>query len=182
MSEFEEWKVIPGYSKYLVSNLGNVKRLDGFPMKQRLDRQGYWRVGIQKDGSKHYQRLVHGLVLLAFVGPRPEKYCGAHLDGDKKNAKLSNLAYVTRKENEAHKEAHGTLMFGEKHYKAKVTQEAVDYIRANYVKGPRGHSNAAELAEKFGFKRNYIAQIASGYVWRKSLDQALNRNPDDGEK
>jgi hypothetical protein len=42
---------------------------------------------------------VHHLILLAFVGPRPEGCVTRHLDDDKANNRLGNLCYGTSTEN-----------------------------------------------------------------------------------
>ena len=65
---------------------------------------GYARVTL--DGKKV---RVHRLVLFAFRGPPPtSRHHGAHLDGDKANNRLDNLAWKTPEENEGDKKAHGT--------------------------------------------------------------------------
>jgi len=42
---------------------------------------------------------VHGLVMLAFVGPRPDNLEVLHFDGNKLNNRLDNLRYGTSSEN-----------------------------------------------------------------------------------
>ena len=71
---------------------------------------GYYRVTLHKnDGSKGDQFYVHHLVLLAFVGERPE--AGGehirHLDGNRTNNHLTNLKYGTALEN-----VHDTMSHG----------------------------------------------------------------------
>lgn len=110
MTNEEEWKPIPGLGgNYLVSNWGHVKRLahdiiirHGVrrPLKAKMlstkrNRDyGYILVSIKAKG-----RLLHHLVLEAFVGPRPEGMIALHKDDDPTNNKLSNLRWGTRKEN-----------------------------------------------------------------------------------
>lgn len=57
----------------------------------------------------HSGRLVHVMVLEAFVGPRPDGYHAAHEDGTRDNNRLSNLAWKTPAENAADRRRHGTV-------------------------------------------------------------------------
>ena len=109
----EVWKPIPGWEDtYEVSSLGRVKSLartvvrkDGITRKTK-DRilspwtsgPGYPQVSLKGNGrnSRHY---VHELVMLAFVGPRPQGVEILHQDDCKTNNALSNLRYGTRREN-----------------------------------------------------------------------------------
>lgn len=94
-------------------------------------RYGYVRVGLSINGkSKGY--FVHVLVLLAFKGRCPEGLESAHLNGVRHDNRIENLAYVTRKENHAHKKIHGTAQYGERQGQSKLTEEAVQQIRLEY--------------------------------------------------
>ena len=62
---------------------------------------GYKRVRLSLE-RKQWRVMVHVLVLLAFVGPRPEGYDANHIDGDKANNAVHNLEWVTRRENILH--------------------------------------------------------------------------------
>ena len=94
----EEWREVPGYPQYEVSNLGRVRswtrKMKGKLMKLRLTRKGYPYVMF---GTKVF--TVHKLVLVAFVGPRPEGLMCLHADDDKTNACLTNLSWGTRSDN-----------------------------------------------------------------------------------
>lgn len=99
---------------YLVSNEGRVRSLkrrngDGSPLfvTWKIDTHGYISVDLWRDG-KPRRRRVHVLVAMAFLGVRPAGHDVRHLDGDRTNPKLGNLAYGTRSENNLDKLAHGT--------------------------------------------------------------------------
>jgi len=103
-----KWRSIPGYEGiYEVSSFGDVKtlRLNRLcrPTKTRY---GYLVVGLFKDRICR-ARLVHTLVALAFLGPKPFKHDVCHWNGIKTDNRLVNLRYATRKENEADKLRHG---------------------------------------------------------------------------
>lgn len=105
----QEWRPIPGFSGYEVSDQGNVRSLkpgkEG-PRLPTVDR-GYLRLGLSVEGVVH-KRGVHQLVALAFIGPVPEGCEVRHLDGDRANNTLANLAYGTSAENRADALLHGT--------------------------------------------------------------------------
>ena len=109
----EIWKIIPGTSGfYAVSNKGRVasKRnrghiddssyidaLDGFHLlHQQKDRYGYLYVRLTVDGIRK-QRLVHRIVMLAFVGESDLQV--NHINEIKTDNRLENLEYVTNKQN-----------------------------------------------------------------------------------
>lgn len=105
--EQEQFKWIKGFEGiYKVSNFGRIISVD---RKDRFNRQvggelkqakakGYFFVGLYKNG-KGVQRYVHRLVAEAFI-PNPEnKPCVDHIDTNKENNHVSNLRWVTYKEN-----------------------------------------------------------------------------------
>lgn len=81
-----------------------VKKAADIKLKNHKD--GYLVVTLHKEG-KRKNRMVHQVVLEAFVGPRPEGMETRHLDGDPKNNHVSNLAWGTPKENSADIDRHG---------------------------------------------------------------------------
>jgi hypothetical protein len=114
----EEWRPIPGYAGYEVSSLGRVlshQKWRGTEGPRLLAPQvghfGYPYVqlcGVSGAPRNRRMRSVHTLVALAFLGPRPAGQEVRHLDGDPANCGVSNLAYGTKRENEADKRRHGT--------------------------------------------------------------------------
>lgn len=66
--------------------------------KVSITKAGYAQVGLSKGTGAVG---VHTLVMLAYVGPRPEGYEVDHIDKDKLNNNLSNLRYLTIRENRA---------------------------------------------------------------------------------
>lgn len=118
--EAERWKAIPGFEGlYEVSTAGRLRVLFVRTKSRRkmrsvprvlgghVDRHGYVTVSLSKIGQPLAARL-HRLILLAFVGACPHGKQAAHLDGNKLNNRLSNLRWVTPKENMFHQVQHGT--------------------------------------------------------------------------
>ncbi len=67
-------------------------------LPETLDDQGCPTVELEKDGRIETRR-VDELVALTFLGPRPSGYAIHHLDGDPRNCRVDNLAYVKIKGN-----------------------------------------------------------------------------------
>lgn len=145
IGEQEEWRNVIGFEGYYqVSDLGRVKSLTRtVPMKDgRQYRVGekilrsswdghYFHVVLSKSGSE-FVRLIHRLVLEAFVGPCPEGHEACHNDGDARNNRLDNLRWDTRESNVLDKIKHGTMRGippGEEHWNCKLTEQDVREIR-----------------------------------------------------
>ena len=103
----EIWKDIPNYEGlYQVSDMGRIRSLDrvdslgrnwhGKIKDLRTDRQGYKYTSLYKFG-KSQEVKAHRMVLLAFVGP--SKLVCDHRNRDAGDNSLSNLEYVTIREN-----------------------------------------------------------------------------------
>jgi hypothetical protein len=100
----EEWRPVPGFVGYEVSDQGRVRSLLG---REPLILRPYTR----KTGYRHVvlhgkTRFVHHLVLEAFVGPRPDGQECRHLDGQSGNNERGNLCWGTRAEQTADKARH----------------------------------------------------------------------------
>ena len=101
----EVYKDIEGFEgKYSVSNFGNVKSLNY--LNQRKEKVlvpikhhgGYLIVHLGQSSV----RMIHTLVAKAFI-PNPEgKRYVNHIDGNKHNNNVTNLEWVTSKENVNH--------------------------------------------------------------------------------
>lgn len=114
--EGEIWKPVEGWEDwYEVSNLGRMKSLpkpmklaDGRPwmrkehiMRQQDHTSGYLQVGYGPKG-KRKTWYVHRLVAEAFLGGKHPGKDVNHKNGNKKDNRVENLEWVTRKENMIH--------------------------------------------------------------------------------
>ena len=94
----EEFRKIEGYDNYEVSNLGNVKSLKSNILLTPINRGGYKRVSLSKDGKK-FKFDVHRLVAKGFI-PNPEnKPFVDHIDNDRSNNDVNNLRWVSISQN-----------------------------------------------------------------------------------
>jgi len=93
----------PKFTNYLISDRGDVVTL--FFKKPRLRKgskfkDGYLVVSISVEHQRVVSRRIHRLVAETFI-PNPEnKPCVRHLDGDKTNNRVPNLAWGTHAEME----------------------------------------------------------------------------------
>lgn len=172
--EGEEWRAIPGFAGYEVSNLGRVRsyrahggnrggRMVAEPRMKTTRRHGngYLFVVLQADLGKARPQAVHTLVASAFLGPRPEGFQVAHADGDKMNARLDNLRYATPRENAQDKQRHGTTCRGESDGNSKLTASQVRQIIAHCQAGQR----QKDVAQLFGISQSQVSNIVRGASW-----------------
>jgi len=138
----EQWKPVVGYEGlYEVSDQGRVKTLHGkrwsgshwfnVPcriMKATIGRQGYPVVQLTKNG-KGKTCTIHTLVLSAFLCPKPIGQECRHLNGNKEDSRLCNLAWGFPSENTDDRIKHGTMPCGVNHHNAKLTEKQVREIR-----------------------------------------------------
>lgn len=170
MTDFEIWKDIPRCEgMYKVSNLGMVRseqrktiRKDGKALSTRerllklaMDKKGYMRVMVARNTKK-----VHRLVAEAFI-PNPNKLPEVnHIDGDKKNNCVSNLEWMSHKENVEH-----AISIGKYKRVRKLSNTDIAQLKAEYVKGSKEHGTNA-LAKKYGLSAAYIWRIIDGQKCR----------------
>lgn len=124
--------------------------------------RGYPVVGLWT-GNVRNLRLVHHLVLEAFVGPRPPNHEARHFpDATRTNVRLANLAWGTRAENEADKRAQGSVPIGERHGQAKLSLTKLAYARREIGRGRSQRQVAVEL----GVNQGTLSHALAGKTWR----------------
>lgn len=186
MSE-EIWKKIEGLADdvhYEVSNLGRVRRNYAprhQPRKEKLHilslRPGsnlYLRVQMRTGKSMRTRKdkQVHRLVASAFVPNPHNKPHVNHKDSNRQNNHVSNLEWVTHKENMQHALKTGRLnesikkmsarSIGINNPKCKLTEDEVRFIRAC----KDGGSNMADVARVFGISTTQANLIGNRKFWK----------------
>lgn len=169
----EQWLPVVGYEGlYEVSDHGAVRsfhkpgrhREKFLRTPRRMSgshSRGYRTVGLARDGD-YRTKLVHLLVLQAFVGPRPSGMEGAHLNGDPSDNRLVNLRWCSHRENESHKVAHGTAPIGERNGASVLVAWQVETIRYLASKS----MTLGKIADLFDISRSTVQEIVSGERWR----------------
>ena len=152
----EEWRPIAGFPGYAVSNLGRVvSHRRGRPRDLRggYTVSGYHTIGLWSGGRRRTRR-VHQLVVEAFIGPRPPGSDVRHLDGDKTNNCVTNLAIGTRSENMQDLVRHGA------HPQANKTHcpQGHPYDEVNTYVSPSGYRHCRPCAR--ASKRAYRTRLA----------------------
>lgn len=98
----EIWKPITDFENYFVSNLGNLKNnITGKILRQNI-KDGYANIVIKNNNIKKCFK-VHRLVAIAFIENPENKSDVNHKDKNKINNYVSNLEWMTRKENNIHR-------------------------------------------------------------------------------
>ena len=178
----EEWRPVQGAEgRYEVSNLGRVKSLErvvycglrkGRPayrtvpekiLKTGLDLDGYHQVLIaNKEGEKFKNAKVHQLVAAAFLGEKPAvSWVLEGPNGNNVNS-VANLNYGTPAQNVQDKWRDGTIILGERHHKAKLTQKDVLAIRDHHANG----MTMKEIAKIYGVNSTAIHKIIARVNWK----------------
>jgi len=122
---------------------------------------GYKQVQLRLNG-KRLLKLVHVLVLEAFVGPRPPGKESAHWNGVRDDNRLANLRWATRLENMQDMVRHGTTARGERSGKSKLTDRAVLEMR----RMRRWGSSYQAIADRFGVSDTVARFAIIGKTWK----------------
>lgn len=147
------WLPVPGYPKYEVSDEGEVRRTrDQRPLKPTRD--SYAQVGL----GRARKVRIHTLVLEAFVGPRPEGQECRHINGNKQDNRLSNLAWGTYLENADDNRRLGVTQVGSKHHNAKLTEDDVRVIRAST-------ELLTVLSDRYGVTKSVLSEVRNRKAW-----------------
>lgn len=175
----EEWRQIPGYGgHYEASSLGKIRVKDRVVVKphsttgklvscfyrskilrdNKASKCGHRSVSLGVDGIT-YSMAVHVLVLLAFVGPRPDGMEACHNNGTAWDNRPSNLRWDTHANNNADRLTHGTYARGAAHHMAKLSEEQVRGVRERKL------SNLQIMVE-LGISRSQAQRIRTGQSWR----------------
>lgn len=107
----EEWRTIPEFDLYEVSNTGKVRskeriisrgshfvKLHGKILKGSDNGVGYLRVFLKQEGRVK-QCYIHRLVAECFLDNPESKPCVNHLDNNPLNNNVENLEWCTKQEN-----------------------------------------------------------------------------------
>ena len=163
-----EWKNLPDWPMYEISDDGQVRRtVQGrnwpagkIKTPQRMP-NGYLQVHLYS-GGRCYSRGIHRLLCLAFYGPPPSaEHEAAHRNGARQDNRINNLRWVTKIKNAEDRDDHGRTARGERGGNSKLTTNQVESIRANPEKALQ-----RVLADRFGVSRKTIVDIVTRKTWR----------------
>ena len=107
---------------------------------------------------------MHRAVALAFL-PNPNKLPEVNLkDGNKLNNHLSNLEWVSSKENQLHASFVLGKRIGKDCYMTQLTEETVLQLYNDYKENK--NATYQDMAEKYGTSKSNVAHIVLGIDWR----------------
>jgi len=164
VNDIEIWKdllpeLVNNVRGYKISNLGRIKGKTG-RINTGWDNSGYTHVSI---GNKSYQ--LHRLVALAFIKSNDLKKIEVnHIDGNKKNNTLTNLEWVTHKENVQH--AFDTGL--------SPTRHVVQYTLSGEIIRSYNSIVEAERTLQITHNQSNISNAidkekkANGFIWRST--------------
>lgn len=169
-----EYRDIPGFPGYRVSRDGTVysawhrvglgrgggtrvvigntwKALTG-----HLTASGYLCVNLGRGNT----RVIHRLVLEAFVWPCPAGMECRHLNGNRTDHRLENLTWGSPAENHADQYQHGTRVAGETHHWHKLNSFQVKAVRDLWA---TGRWLQRDLAALFGVTQPTVSSIVNDH-------------------
>lgn len=163
-----EWRKIPGFSRYSVSDDGCIRRdervgnwLPG-PVSMKPHVGGYPRAALTSDDGKYRGIGAHVAVALAFIGPRPRGMMVCHNDGNPANNHVSNLRYDTAAGNVRDAIRHGTQIRGSRQHLAKLDDARVAEIKRLLVETTL---TLRAIAAQFGITSTTVLHIRQGRTW-----------------
>lgn len=169
----EEWKTIvfddtiSKKEKFKISSFGRVINCKGskeFLMDKSFI-NGYQTIPLkQEKNGKSTSRYVHKLVAEHFLEQNDGKFV-IHLNYDKKDNRIENLKWVTKREKEIHQ-------FTNPQYRAKprkrtntkLTETKVKLIKRK-INDPNRRTRMKMIAKQFGVSTMQLYRIKSGENW-----------------
>lgn len=157
----ENWQTISGFPNYDVSSLGNIRNNKTNKFMKVYVKSGYYHVSLLNESNKKTLK-VHRLIALAFIENTENKPEVNHKDKNKLNNQLSNLEWMTRKENNIHR-CQGIKITCNKNKKIFRIDKDTNEILEKY--------NSIELAGTWVFQNGYTKTIHNG---RNSIGNCIN--------
>ena len=154
MTTFRPVKDFPGYAVGETGEIISFHKAKPIFLKPQFDsKTGYYKNRIKHSSGAMKTIMVHSLVARAFLGERPEGYDIDHKDGNKLNNCVTNLHYVTRKENQCNPNNKGLVSYQRRSARKIVaTKDGVDTT----------FDNCKEMCEKLDLWMSNVSSIMSG--------------------
>lgn len=163
MTDTEQWRPIPGFSRYEASNLGQIRNIQTLRAISRnaRSRTGYPLIFLRPDGERLRKTVnIASAVAATWLGPRPKGFQIDHKDGNKLNDAATNLEYVSQSENiqrsfdnGQHPYRPGPLRF--------LTEQQYAGIKALWR---TGKFSQVEISKMFGTNNSTICKIVNGKI------------------
>jgi signal peptidase I len=174
----EQWKPmvfdkkITNTEKYKISNYGRLMKCQDYNevLVKEFFINGYQTIPLkQKENGKSTSRYVHKLVAQHFLEQGDGVYV-IHLNYDKKNNKVENLKWATKKEKENHQFTNPEyLNRPKKRTYSKLTEAKVRLIKRK-IHDPNRRTRMKMIAKQFGISEMQLYRIKSGENWGTVTD------------
>lgn len=162
ITEKEIWKDVVGYEGlYRISNYGRIWscRRNNI-MKQKITK-GYRMIGFTKN-KKHKSYSVHRLVAKHFIKNPKNKREVNHLDENKLNNHVSNLKWVTSKENANWGTRNKRIAEFVKNNQVGFTTKKINQTCKKTNKVIKTYDSVTQASEENGFHQGNISSCLTG--------------------
>lgn len=154
---------VDGYEDYFISNKGNVLSLKHGKVKQlKPQKCTYYQLAFYVDNIQK-TKFIHKMIAEKFIPNPLKKPQVNHIDGNKYNNDISNLEWVTAKENIQHAVRTGLINFpiNDRHHASKLNITKVKKIKQLLRDG----RSQREIAKQFKISQPVVCHINKGTTW-----------------
>lgn len=138
----------------------HIYRVPGCILQPILNVDGYYIVILYKD-EERWVIGIHHLLLMTFGSlPKPGELC-RHLNDNRTDNRLENLAWGTHQDNADDARRNGRHKRGESHKNSKLTDEAVKEI----IRRCRTGEVEGVVGKDYGVKANTVNDIMNNRTW-----------------
>ena len=164
----EIWVKVKGSDIYEISNFCRVRTIK---MKTYINHSkmanGYRAVSLRLvNGKRSASYYLHRLMAEAFLINPMNKRCVNHKNGNKADNSLSNLEWVTHKENAIHAHVNGLhdvpRLKGEKHPMSQLNEnDIIDILKMGLI----CEISAEKISKFYKMHKSTISYILNGKLW-----------------
>ena len=161
MSAKEKWIMIKQNNNYEVSDYGNIrnkktKRL----LKPAISNKGYYLVSLSNKGKTHTY-TIHKLVMEHFNRCAFDYEVINHIDHNKLNNNISNLEYITQKEN-----CIKAVEYGKVKLKPVIQLDKENNFIQKFNSISEAHIKTSVALADIHRCCNNLRNSAGGYIWK----------------
>lgn len=155
-------KIIENHPNYTIDEYGNIFNIKrNKPIKWYLNPKGYYKVVLN-----HIHYPVHRLVALNYILNPNNLPQVNHIDGIKTNNHISNLEWVSCKDNIIHAVKNNlTNQSGVKNNNSKLSEKEVLEIKELL----KTNITQKDIAKKYNVGKNAIFMIKHNITWKNTL-------------